>query len=458
MPIFIEATLPQPWPGPGAILEGTESKSMKEDAAAERVVIVGGGFGGLATARALASAPVEVVLVDRRNFHLFQPLLYQVATGGLSPANIATPFRWILRRQRNVDVVLGDVTGFDVQARKVLLDREVIHYDHLVVAAGSTHSYFGKDWEEVAPGLKTVEDATEIRSRVLLAFERAERENDPRKRESLLTFVIAGAGPTGVEMAGALSEISHHTMRHDFRHIDPSEARILLVDAADRVLSAYPENLSSKARRSLEQLGVRVLTHTKVAEIEPGVIHLEGEQGTEAVECGTVLWAAGVQASPLGKALAEQTGGATDRAGRLAVEPDLTLPGHPEISVIGDLASFSHGLERPLPGVAPVAIPQGRYVAARIRRRLNGFEPRPFAYRNRGTLATIGRARAVADFGRLHFSGLAAWLLWAFVHVLQLTQPESRVLVLVQWAWSYLSYNRSARLIANAEADRTHRR
>jgi NADH dehydrogenase len=417
-----------------------------------RVVVVGGGFGGLAVARALRSAPVEVVLVDRRNFHLFQPLLYQVATGGLSPANIATPFRWALRHQPNVDVAYAEVKGFDVGRRLVLVEGgEPIGYDHLVVAAGATHSYFGQDWEALAPGLKTIEDATKIRSRILAAFEHADRETDARARAALLTFVVVGAGPTGVELAGALAEISRHTLRNDFRHVDPKDARILLVEASGRVLGAFPEDLSRHADDSLRQLGVQVRTSTKVEAMRPGEVDLAAGSETETVACATVLWAAGVRASPLGARLGEQTGAMPDRAGRLAVEPDLTLAGHPDISVIGDLASFSHGLERPLPGVAPVAMQQGRYVARRIRSLLRGRTPEPFRYRGRGSLATIGRARAVVDFGRLHFSGFPAWLLWLFVHIMNLAPSESRLLVLVQWGWSYLTYDRSARLITNNE-------
>lgn len=414
-----------------------------------RIVIVGGGFGGLAAAQTLRSAEVDVSLIDRRNFHLFQPLLYQVATGGLSPANIATPFRWVFRRDANVDVVLGDVTGFDVKGKRVLLDSDAIAYDHLILAAGATHSYFGNDWEALAPGLKTIEDATEIRSRVLLAFERAEHAADPEERAGLLTFVIIGAGPTGVELAGALAEISRHTLKHDFRHIDPGAAKILLVDAADRVLGSYPEELSRSAASSLEELGVVIQTDAMVTQIRADEVTLKTSAGLETVPCGTVLWAAGVQASALGAELAGQTGTVIDRAGRLEVEPDLTLVGHPEITVIGDLATFKHGVERPLPGVATVAIQQGRYVAQRIRESLDGNASEPFRYHDRGTLATIGRARAVADLGRFRFSGFGAWLLWLLVHIMSLTRTENRLLVLVQWAWSYLTYNRSARLITD---------
>jgi NADH dehydrogenase len=412
-------------------------------------MVVGGGFAGLAAVRGLRSFPGEVVLVDRQNFHLFQPLLYQVATGGLSPANIATPFRWALRRQPNADVLLAEVTGFDVAGRKILLGGETIAYDHLVVAVGATHSYFGNDWEALAPGLKTIDDATRIRSRILLAFERADREPDAERRAALLTFVIAGAGPTGVELAGALGEISRHTLKHDFRHIDPGDSRILLVDAADRVLPAYPESLSARAEASLTQLGVEVRTRTTVEALRSGEIDLRGGEDLLTVACATVLWAAGVRASPLARELAAQTGAEVDASGRIAVLPDLTLGNHPEISVIGDLAAFSHGLERPLPGVAPVAMQQGRYVARRIARGAAA----PFVYRDRGTLATIGRARAVAEIGRIRVSGFVAWLLWLFVHVMNLAQAESRILVFVQWAWSYVTYNRSARLITHRTDD-----
>jgi len=420
---------------------------MPSRTAQAHVVVVGGGFGGLAAVRALRSVPVSVTLVDRRNFHLFQPLLYQVATGGLSPANIATPLRAVLRRQRNADVVLARVTGFDVPGRRVLLDEGHLEYDHLVVATGATHGYFGKDWASLAPGLKTVEDATEIRSRILLAFERADREPDPARRAAWLTFLIAGGGPTGVELAGALAEIARHTLRQEFRHIDPEDAHIVLVDALDRVLGAFAPDLSASAEAALRELGVTVRTRTRVADVAPGHVALEYDGRREELACRTVVWAAGVEASPLGRALAEQAGATVDRAGRVEVAPDLTIPGHPEISVIGDLAHFAHGRDRPLPGVAPVAIQQGRYVARRIRAGLAGRPVADFAYRDRGTLATIGRARAVVERGRLHVTGLPAWLLWLFVHVLALTQGENRLLVLVQWAWSYFTFNRSARLI-----------
>jgi NADH dehydrogenase len=412
-----------------------------------RVVIVGGGFGGLAAARRLGRVPVDVVLVDRRNFHLFQPLLYQVATGGLSPANIASPLRRATRREKNVDVVLGDVTGFDLAGRRVLLEDGELEYDRLIVAAGSTHSYFGKDWSTVAPGLKTIEDATLMRSRIFEAFERADREEDPEKRAAWLTFIIVGAGPTGVELAGALAEIARHSLRHDFHHIEPSDARILLVDAVDRVLAVYPENLSSNAAAVLARLGVSIVNNVKVTGITPDEVTLDRAGETERISCHTVLWAAGVQASPLGKRLAEEAGVDVDRAGRIEVEADLSLASHPEVAVIGDLASFRHGLDRPLPGVAPVAVQQGRHVADQIAGSLRGQAPAPFVYRDRGTMATIGRAQAVAVLGRFHFVGFSAWLMWLFVHLLNLNQTENRILVLLQWAWSYFTFNRSARLI-----------
>lgn len=420
-----------------------------------RVVIVGGGFGGLSAAKALRKTAVDVTLIDRRNFHLFQPLLYQVATGGLSPANIAIPFRWTLRRHLTVDVVLADVVGFDTAGRRVLLEDGEVAYDHLIVAAGARHSYFGNDWEAFAPGLKTVEDALEMRRRILLAFENADRESDPARRAALLTFVIAGAGPTGVELAGALAEISRHTLKHDFRHINPEDARILLVDAVDRVLPAFAIELSATAAKALAELGVSVRTETRLTQIAKGEVTLETRGESETIACHTVLWAAGVQASKLGAKLAEQTRLVVDRAGRLEVEADLTLAGHPEISVVGDLAVFRHGLERPLPGVAPVAMQQGQYVAQRIGRALAGRSTAPFVYRDRGTLATIGRGRAVADFGRFRMTGFPAWLLWLFVHLMKLTQAESRVLVLFQWASSYLTYNRSARLITDGPSSKS---
>ena len=413
------------------------------------MAIVGGGFGGLYTARALRRAPADVTLVDRRNFHLFQPLLYQVATGALSPANIAAPLRSIVKRQRNTRVLLADATGVDVARRVVASDAGEIPYDALVVAAGASHAYFGHDaWERFAPGLKTLEDATEMRRRILLAFEEAEATEDAGRRRSLLTFVLVGAGPTGAELAGALAEIARKTLRDDFRSIDPAEARILLVEAGPRVLPGYPEDLSAKALSQLASLGVDVLVGAPVTDVREGAVDLVRDGRVETIAAGTILWAAGVAASPLGRALADATGAQTDRAGRVRVLPDLTLPGHPEIFVIGDLMTLAGKDGVPLPGVAPVAMQQGRHVARTIAARLASRPgPGPFVYHDRGSMATIGRGRAVADLGFVRFSGYVAWLAWLFIHLMYLVQFGNRVLILVQWAWSYLTWNRSARLI-----------
>ena len=415
-----------------------------------RVVILGGGFGGLYAARTLKRAPVQVTLVDRRNFHLFQPLLYQVATGGLSPANIATPLRKILKRQRNARVLLGEATGLDPLGRRVILSDGDLSYDTLVVALGSSHHYFGKDgWSRLAPGLKTIEDAIEIRRRILIAFERAERASDQGRIRSLLTFVVVGGGPTGVELAGALAEIARDTLSHEFRSIDPSHARILLVEGSPRVLSAYPPDLSEKAVRSLRRLGVEVRTGGVVTDIQPDAIVMRSGEQTERIPAATVLWGAGVQASPFSKVLAETAGATLDRAGRVDVEPDLSLPGHPEILVIGDQARFAHELDSPLPGVAQVAMQQGAYAARLIRNRLRGRTTPPFRYRDYGTMATIGRHAAVADICGVRFAGYVAWLAWLCIHLVQLVQFENRLLVFAQWAWNYFTFNRAARLITN---------
>ncbi len=420
----------------------------------EHVVVVGGGFGGLYLVQSLRRTPVDVTLVDRRNFHLFQPLLYQVATGGLSPANIAAPLRSVLRRQRNARVLLAEAVGVDVRRRVLQLRDDTVTYDMLVVATGASHNYFGHgEWEAHAPGLKTVEDATRIRARLLYAFEAAERERDPARRRAWLTFVIIGAGPTGVELAGAVAEIARRTLRHDFRAINPGDARILLVDAVERVLPSYPPPLSQRAATSLARLGVTVRTGVMVTEVRAGTVALQQGGGREVVAAQTVLWAAGVRASRLGRVLAEQTGAAVDRAGRVVVQPDLTLPGYPELFVIGDLAALTLPDGRALPGVAPVAIQQGRYVARVIQARLRGETRPPFEYRDRGSLATIGRAAAVADFGWLRVSGLPAWLLWLFVHLINLVEFQNRLLVLLQWAWNYFTWNRAARLITQETAD-----
>ncbi len=418
------------------------------------VVIVGGGFAGLNAAKSLAKLPVRVTLLDRNNYHLFQPLLYQVAMAGLSPGNIAAPLRGVLRGRSSIKVLMGDVRDIDPDQQVVsLADGETIPYDYLIVATGASHSYFGHDeWAQDAPGLKTIEDALDIRRRVLWAFEQAERESDPAVRQALLTFVVVGAGPTGVELAGALGEMAHHTLRDNFRSIDPASARVLLVEALDRVLPPYPPDLSARAAASLERLGVTVRTSTMVAAVDAQSVTLRSTDETqgdqeEVVPCRTVLWAAGVQASPLGKVIHERTGAELDRAGRVKVEPDLSVPGHPNLFVLGDLAHFAHGLDRPLPGLAPVAMQQGNYVAKLIRARLENRPIQPFRYIDRGTMATIGRAAAVAQIGRLHLSGLIAWLTWLFVHLMYLVGFDNRVLVFVQWVWNYMTYRRGVRLI-----------
>ena len=420
-----------------------------------RVVILGGGFGGLYAAKALGKSPAEVVLVDRRNFHLFQPLLYQVATGGLSPGDITAPLRAVFARQRNTRVLMGKAIDFDIAGRRVVLEDGEISYDSLIVATGATHSYFGnQQWEAFAPGLKTVEDATEIRRRVLLAFEAAEREVDPEKHRAWLTFVVVGAGPTGVELAGALGEIANDTLKGNFRVTRPEEARILLIDAAPRVLPSYPPDLSRGAELDLIKLGVRSITGMVESIDDSGVVLRTGDR-RRRIDAQTVLWAAGVQASPLGRVLAERTGAKTDRAGRLIVNPDLTVPGHPEILVIGDLACLEQD-GKPLPGVAPVAIQQGRYAARLVNARLSGKSVSSFRYWNKGSLATIGRHAAVADFGRLRFGGAPAWFAWLFIHLLYLVGFQNRLLVLIQWAYQYFTYNRGARLITGAATPLPH--
>ncbi|MGB7555829.1 MAG: NAD(P)/FAD-dependent oxidoreductase [Candidatus Korobacteraceae bacterium] len=407
-----------------------------------RVVVVGGGFGGLDAAKSLAHLPVEITVVDRKNHHTFQPLLYQVATAGLSPAEIAAPIREIFARRENVEVLLGDVEGFDLQRRVVKLHGFDLSYDYLVVAAGATHAYFGHDqWEPFAPGLKTVEDALEMRRRVLLAYELAEREAALTGHHRPVSFVVVGAGPTGVELAGTLAEIARKSLSKNFRHIEPAKTTILLVEAGPSVLSAYPEDLRNSAVKQLQRLGVEVRTNSAVTEVRPGEVRI----GEEVVPAAVVLWAAGVLASPLGHAL----GAPLDRAGRVLVEPDLSIAGHREVFVIGDLASMKDAAGRPLPGVAPVAMQQGRFVAHQVAADLHDKPRKDFQYFDKGSLAAIGRAAAVAKFGKVHISGYFAWLSWLFIHILFLIGFRNRVLVMIQWAWSYLTYKRSARLITD---------
>jgi NADH dehydrogenase len=410
------------------------------DAPRPRVVIVGGGFGGLFAAKALGRAPVDVTVVDRRNHHVFQPLLYQVATAGLSPGDIASPIRWILRRQRNVTVLLAEARRVDPSLKRVELDIGEVAYDHLIVATGATHAYFGHDeWQAHAPGLKTLDDALLVRRRVLLAFERAEATADPGGRRRLLTFVVVGGGPTGVELAGALAEIRRHALAHEFRSIDPESARVVLLEAGPAILTSFPEPLREDAVRALEGLGVEVRTGAAVTRIEREAVWV----GHERIDAGAVLWAAGVAASPLGRSL----GAPLDGAGRVLVNPDLTIPGHDDVYVVGDLAHCAGEGGRPLPGVAPVAMQQAAHAASNVLRTIRGQPRVPFVYRNPGNLATIGRHQAIADFGRLRFSGWFAWWLWLFVHVLKLTGFRNRLVVLVQWAFAYFTYQRSIRLI-----------
>ena len=429
-----------------------------------RVVIVGAGFGGLNAAQELAKAPVQITVIDRKNYHTFQPLLYQVATAGLSPGEIAAPIRSILRSHQNIEVLMAEVTEFDLDRRWVKTSDGDMPYDYLIVAAGATHSYFGHDeWEPYAPGLKTIEDALEIRRRVLLAFELAERRAAIGATATPLNFVVVGGGPTGVELAGTLAEIARHALAHEFRSIDPARTHILLIEGGPRILPAYAEDLSGKAQEQLHQLGVEVRTSTTVTEIEPGAVMA----GDTRLPATVILWAAGVAASPLGKCL----GTSVDRAGRVLVQPDLTVPGHRDVFVIGDLAALKDAQGKLLPGVAPVAMQQGRFVGKIIQEELKSrsisapgvptltrssrvggnSDSRPvFQYWDKGSLATIGRAAAVAQFGKLHISGFIAWLSWLFIHILFLIGFRNRLLVFIQWAWSYVTYERGARLITGS--------
>ncbi|MBP6215795.1 MAG: NAD(P)/FAD-dependent oxidoreductase [Luteimonas sp.] len=411
-----------------------------------RVVIVGGGFAGLWATRALASAPVRITLVDRGNHHLFQPLLYQVATAGLSAPDIAAPLRHILRTQRNVEVRMATVDRIDVTGKRVeLADGHAIDFDTLLLASGATHAYFGHDqWAEHAPGLKTLDDALDLRRKLLLAFERAEAATDPAERDAWLSFAVVGGGPTGVELAGTLAEIARHTLTGEFRNIDPAQARVRLVEAGPRVLASFPEDLSAKARRQLERLGVEVSTGVPVTDINADGYRL----GDTFVPAKTVVWAAGVAASPLGRSL----GVPLDRAGRVPVAPDLSVPGHPDVFVAGDLAAVVQD-GKPVPGVAPAAKQMGRHVAQAIRARLAGRAATPFGYKDYGNLATIGRMAAVVDFGRLKLSGLLAWWFWLIAHVFFLIGFRNRLVVLLNWFWAYWSYQRAARIILDREHD-----
>jgi len=410
------------------------------------VVIIGGGFGGLNAAQGLAKAPVNVTLIDRRNYHLFQPLLYQVATAAINTSDIAHPIRSVLAKQRNARVLLAEALTIDVKNRRVILDDGLIEYDFLVVATGATHSYFGKDWAHLAPGLKTIEDAVEIRRRIFLAYEAAERESDPVRRREWLTFAVVGGGPTGVELAGALAEIGPHTLPNDFRSIDPTKIHVLLFEGLDRVLATYPPELSEKARRALEKRGVDVRLNTLVTSIDETGVTVKSGDREERIGTRTVLWGAGVQASPLAMSL----GAPRDRAGRVQVNPDLSIPGHPEVFVIGDLATLKMPDGKVVPGVAQAAIQEGKYVARVISDEARGASPAtrvPFRYKDKGNMATIGRASAVIDSKHYKGNGMIAWLLWWVVHIAFLIGFRNRIAVLWHWAWLYFTYKRGARLI-----------
>jgi NADH:ubiquinone reductase (H+-translocating) len=440
-------------------------RTHRRDGPPHRVVVVGGGFAGLQAALKLRRAEVEITLVDKRNFHLFQPLTYQVATGALSPGEIAYPLRAIFKRNRNVRVLLAEVADFDLEQRELHLRpvagvpaQERLAYDTLIVAGGSSYSYFGhEDWREQAAEVKSLESALIVRTRLLRAFEVAETEPDPGRRASWLTFVVVGAGPTGVEMAGQIAELARDTLRRDFRAVDPREARIVLVEAADRVLTSFPPSVSKKAQRALERLGVTVVTGSTVTGIDEDGVTLEPQDGqAERIASGTVVWAAGVTASGLAGRLGELTGAERDRAGRVTVEPDLTLPGHPEVFAIGDMVRVrdADGASAVLPGVAPVAMQQGRYAARVVRARLRGEETAPFRYLDKGNLATIGRAAAVADIKGIHLSGLLAWLTWLVVHLFYLVGFQNRILVFIRWSVSFVTRGRGARLITGPTEDR----
>jgi NADH dehydrogenase len=424
-----------------------------EKNAPHQVVIVGGGFGGLYTAKTLKSANVNVTLIDKRNFHLFQPLLYQVATGTLSPGDISSPLRAVFSKSKNTQVLLGEVKDINPKAQQVILDDRVIPYDTLIVATGANHSYFGKDhWKDLAPGLKTVEDAIEMRRRIFGAFEAAEKETDPEKRRAWLTFVIVGGGPTGVELAGAIAELAYKTLKEDFRSINTSETKILLLQGGDRILPHISPELSEVAAESLQKLGAVIQTKTRVTNIENEIVTFKQGDEIKEIPSKTILWAAGVKASPMGQVLAERTGVECDHAGRVIVEPDLSIRGYKNIFVIGDLGNFSHQNGKPLPGVAPVATQQGEYVAKLIKRRLKNRTMPPFHYNDVGSLAMIGQNLAVVDLGLVKLEGFIAWVFWLVVHIYFLIEFDTKLLVVFQWAWNYITRNRRSRLITGREA------
>jgi NADH:ubiquinone reductase (H+-translocating) len=418
-----------------------------------QVVIIGGGFGGLHAAKGLAKANVDVTLIDKRNFHLFQPLLYQVATGTLSPGDISSPLRSLLSKSKNTTVLLGEVSDIDPKTQQVFMNDRVVQYDTLVVATGANHSYFGNDaWKEAAPGLKTVEDALEIRRRIFNAFESAEKEIDPQKRRALLTFVIVGGGPTGVELTGAITELAYKTLQEDFRNIDTSETKVLLLQGADRILPSLAPELSKAAAASLEKFGASVQTQTRVTNIENNIVTYKQGDEFHEIASRTILWAAGIQGSTLGRILSLRTGVECDRAGRVIVEPDLSIKENKNIFVVGDLANFSHQNEQPLPGVAPVATQQGEYVAKLIQKRLQDQTMKAFTYNDYGSLAMIGQNAAVVDLGSIKLKGFFAWIFWLLIHIYFLIEFDNKILVMIQWAWNYLTRKRGSRLITGQES------
>ncbi|MDJ0590408.1 MAG: NAD(P)/FAD-dependent oxidoreductase [Pleurocapsa sp. MO_226.B13] len=424
--------------------------SFKEEKkeSVHHIVIVGGGFGGLYAAQTLAKGAVKVTLIDKRNFHVFQPLLYQVATGGLSPTNISSPLRGILKRSKNIEVLMGEVRNIDSKQQTVKLRSREISYDSLIVATGASHQYFGhEEWADKAPGLKTVEDALEMRRRIFIAFESAEKETDPEKRQAWLTFAIIGGGPAGVELAGALGELAHGTLKDDFRNFNTKEAKIILVQSPERILPSYSPSLSIEAKASLEQLGVTVMTGARVVDMDNQTISVRRGGEIESIRARTVLWTAGMKASAMAQNLAESTGAALDKMGRVIVDSDFNVPGTKNIFVIGDLANYSHQEGKPLPGVAPVAMQSGKYVARLIKSRLQGETISPFRYLDWGSLAVIGKHAAVVEFGFLKLSGFLAWAFWMFIHVFYLLEFDNKLIVMIQWAWNYFTSNKGARMI-----------
>jgi NADH dehydrogenase len=420
------------------------------------VVIIGGGFGGLNAVKAFKNKPVKVTLIDRRNLHLFQPLLYQVATGGLSPGDIAAPLRFVFSKYKNVQIYMAEVIGIEAEKKRVSCDNICVTFDSLIVSAGSVNHYFGhSEWERHAPGLKSIEEALDIRKRILTAFEKAELTADENLRRELLTFVIVGGGPTGVELAGSVAEIARYTIRKDYRNFDPSSARIILIEGLDRLLPSFPPDLSEACKRMLNELGVEVMTGTFVTEITAREVHLTKNNEKSAIKTQCVLWGAGIKASPLGKMIAGENANVLDKSGRVKVEKDLSVPGHPDIFVIGDLANYPHQTGEPLPGLAPVAMQQGRYAAKLILARLKNKPMKQFKYIDKGTLATIGRSRAVGIVWKFRFKGFIAWFLWLTIHLRYITGHQNKILILIQWAWNYFTWARSARVITNVNEHRS---